>query len=94
LIGKKNGGRLYGIGLATVCAAFAARVVYALWHGSHVGLIVLISVAVWIAFYLIGVWVVVDRPAELSRKLPISSKELHRRKKEFYDWLASQGRRR
>jgi|ERR1051326_436344 hypothetical protein len=34
-----------------------------------------------------------DRPEEVRKRIPISSKELRRRKKEFYDWLDSQGRR-
>jgi hypothetical protein len=42
-------------------------------------------------FYLVGTWVMVDRPAELKKKIPISSKELRRRTKLFYDWLARQG---
>jgi hypothetical protein len=42
--------------------------------------------------YLVGTWIMVDHPAELKRKIPISSKELRRRRKRFYDWLASQGR--
>jgi hypothetical protein len=43
--------------------------------------------------YCAGFWALVDRPAELDRKFPTSSKELRRRKKELYDWLDSLGRR-
>ena len=42
-------------------------------------------------FYLVVSWVMVDHAAEVKRKVPISSKELRRRTKRFYDWLASQG---
>jgi hypothetical protein len=41
-------------------------------------------------FYLVATWVMVDRPVELKKKIPISGKELRRRQKIFYDWLASQ----
>lgn len=34
-----------------------------------------------------------DRPEKLRKRIPISSKEHRRRKKEFYDWLDSQGHR-
>jgi len=34
------------------------------------------------------------RPAELARRLPTDGKELRRKRKAFYDWLALQGRRR
>jgi hypothetical protein len=34
-----------------------------------------------------------DRPEELGKEIPISSKEHRSRKKRFYDWLDSQGRR-
>jgi hypothetical protein len=52
----------------------------------------LIFIALWIGFYFAGVWAVVDRLAELARKFPISSKELRRRTKAFYDQLSSKGR--
>jgi len=32
-----------------------------------------------------------DRPEEVEKRIPISSREHRRRKKEFYDWLDSQG---
>jgi len=47
----------------------------------------------WIGFYLAVFWALVYRQAELNKKFPISSQELRRRKKEFYDWLAARGRR-
>jgi hypothetical protein len=64
-----------------------------LWHGLHIALTLLLFVGLWIGFYFAGVWASTERRAELERKFPISSKELRRRKKEFFDWLASQGRR-
>lgn len=93
MIGKKNTGRFYGACLATIYATLIIGTVYELWSGLHITLALLIFIALWIGFYFAGVWAAVDRPAELNRKFPISSKELRRRKKTFYDWLDSQGRR-
>ena len=40
-----------------------------------------------VAFYFLWIWVFVERPAELAKKLPISGKELRRKRQEFYDSL-------
>jgi len=93
MINKKNIGRLYGICLATIYATLATGIVFGIWRGLPATLVLLIFVALWIGFYFTGIWIAVDRPDELKRKFPIGSKELSRRKREFYDWLASQGRR-
>jgi len=53
---------------------------------------VLTLIVLFTCFYCVGIWILIDRPAELKKKLPITSKELRERKKAFYDWLASQGR--
>jgi phosphotransferase system glucose/maltose/N-acetylglucosamine-specific IIC component len=50
----------------------------------YVGSAVLLSFA-WRLYF--------DRPKELEKQIPINSKEHRHRKKEFYDWLDSQGRR-
>jgi hypothetical protein len=93
MIGKKNVGRSYGACLATIYATLIIGTVYELSGGLHIILALLIFVVLWIGFYLAGVWAAVERPAELNRKFPISSKEVRRRRKAFRDWLASQGRR-
>src|SRR5579872_1003594 len=43
-------------------------------------------------FMTLGWWWFFERP-NAADKIPTSSKELRRRKKEFYEWLDSQGRR-
>jgi hypothetical protein len=91
MIGNKNIGRLYGICLATMYATLTTATVRGFWRVSGT-LLLVIFVAFWIGFYFTGVWVAVDRPSELNRKLPLRGKELQRRKKEFYDWLASPGK--
>jgi len=93
MIGKKNIGRLYGVCLATMYSTLITWIVYGVVGGLRPVLLILVFVAMWIGIYFAGVWAAVDRPAELNRKLPTSSKELRRQKKSFYDWLASHGRR-
>ena len=92
MIRKKNIGQLYGACLATIYSTLVTGIVYGFWPTAHLALL-LIFVVLWIGFYFTGIWTMVDRPAELNRKFPVSSKELHKRKKTFYNWLASQGRR-
>jgi hypothetical protein len=93
MIGKRNIGRLSGVTLATVYATLITGTIYGLWQSLHITSVLLIFIMLWIGIYFAGAWMAVDRPAELDRKFPISSGELRKRKKAFYDWLASQGRR-
>ena len=76
MIGKNNIGRFYGVCLATLYAALATGIVYDLWRGVHIAVVLLIFVVLWTGFYFTGIWVAVDRPDELNRKFPLSSKEL------------------
>jgi hypothetical protein len=93
MMNQKSLGQLSGICLATVSAALIVLMVRGLWHGLHIAPTLLLFVVLWIGFYFAGVWASTERRAELDRKFPISSKELRRRKRVFYDWLASRGRR-
>ena len=93
MLAKKNFGRVYGASLATIYSTLITGTVYGLLGGLRFGLVLLIFVGLWIGIYFAGFWSAVDRPAELNRKFPISSNELRRRRKAFYDWLGSQGRR-
>ena len=87
MIGKKSAGRLLGVCFVVTFGVLITAKIYGLWPGMHLALTVLIFIGLGVGFYLTGIWVVVDRPAELNKKFPISSKEHRRRKKEFYDWL-------
>jgi hypothetical protein len=49
--------------------------------------IFLIFVVLALAFYVLWIWVFFEHPTEIAKKLPISSKELRRKKKEFFDNL-------
>jgi Flp pilus assembly protein protease CpaA len=64
-----------------------------IWTGLHTALTLFIFACLWTGFYFAGIWAATDRPAELDKKFPTSSRELQKRKKAFYDWLDSQGRR-
>jgi len=92
MIKKKNSGRFFGVLLATMYASLIVISLRHVWPELHIALSCLVFVILWIGFYLAGLWVIVDRPAELNRKFPISSHELRRRRKAFYDWLDSRGR--
>ena len=93
MFGKKNIGRFTGVSMATAYAALISGAVYGFFPGLRLGFLVLIFIVLWVGIYLAGSWAAVERPAELNRKFPTSSKELRARRKAFYDWLASQGRR-
>ena len=51
------------------------------------GAVFLIFSGAYFACYLVWYWILFVRPTELSKKLPISSDELRRQRKEFYDNL-------
>ncbi len=73
---------------ALTCLAF-----YGLWP--RIGMVPsgVILISLGIGFYFLAKWIVVARPAELDKKFPTISAELRRRKKEFFDSLASRGKR-
>lgn len=89
----KNIGRAYGASLALIYATLVTLAVWGFWHTmpAMVGLLLFIGLS--IGFYLAGIWVFTERIPELNRKLPISSTEVRRRRKEFFEWLNSQGPR-
>lgn len=91
MLSKKVQGRTYGGFLATIYGGIFTVAIH-LWLGLHVVSASLIFIALWIGFYRTGVWMVTERPAELDKKIPVSSKELRTRKKRFYEWLDSQGK--
>ena len=92
MVSKENVGRAFGVCLATMGAIVTTMVVRSFLQMTT-WLTLSIFVVLWIVMYFTGLWTFLYRPAELNKKFPITSEELRRRKKEFYDWLASQGRR-
>lgn len=90
---KKTVGRVAGVIVAGTFGSLIAASVHSLWRGMPTALTVLLFICLWVGCYFAGLWMQVERPAELDRKFPISSKELRSRKKKFYDWVESLGRR-
>ena len=79
------------VGLALTTGIFPVSVANRLNRHLSLGVLLLIYGASVVMFSC--AWrVYFDRPEELDKEIPISSHELRRRKKEFYDWLNTQGR--
>ena len=78
-----------GIGLYALCAAVLVTIAMPKLPPSPYFrvILVLFSVVFFVASLFVWNWILFVRPTELNKKLPISSKELRRRKKEFYDSL-------
>jgi hypothetical protein len=93
MISKRNTGRVFGLVLALFFGSLLIAFIHQFYPTASLPVMLLIGLAVYAAFYLAGVWAVVDRPAELDEKIPLSSNERRRRKKQFYDWLDSLGPR-
>jgi len=91
MISGKNIGRIFGVCLAAVFATPIMFGIHNRWPSMNIVLMLVLFGSVCFALYFAGVWV--EARDERNRKLPLSSKELRRRKKELYDWLASLGRR-
>lgn len=92
MISKENSGRAYGVVLAAIYATLITVTVHDVWPRLHIAL-ALLFIGLFVGIYFTGLWMLVYRPAELDKKFPLSSKELRRRKKEFYAWLDSLGHR-
>jgi hypothetical protein len=85
---KKN--RVQRIGVWFYAVASALLLMIGVPHFStKMGLLptTLIFSGLFIGFYFAWRWVFFERLDELDKKFPVSSKELRRRKKEFYDSL-------
>lgn len=93
MIGKENAGRIYGACLATMWATLIATLLNESLHALSRRAVGVIFVALWMGFYLTGVWATGERKHELDKKFPLSSRVLRERKKELYDWLGSRGKR-
>jgi len=93
MLSNKNSGRALGVSLAVIYASLITLVTHRLWLGLRPIIISALFVGLCVGCYFAGIWVVDERPSELNKRFPVSSKDLRRRKKEFYDWLDSHGRR-
>jgi len=85
------------VGTAILSALFSAGFVLIIWKrfiwqqlGPTFGvfaMLFLIFVVLAGAFYVLVTWFFFEHPAEIAKKLPISSSELRRKQKEFFDNL-------
>lgn len=91
MIGKKASaaltGALYSLFFGVLFSAF----IFGSWPQLPILVKLLISGVLAFAFYFLGVWIFVRN--EQNKEIPTPSHELRRRKKAFYDWLDSRGRR-
>ena len=93
MLKKRTIGRAFGVCLALVYGCLTATAISGFWYRIGMWPSAIILILLGVGFYRVGIWVAVDRPAELNRKLPISSKELLRRTKAFYERLAQRNQR-
>jgi len=90
MISKKSVGHLTGVCYAAVFGALIIGGIHNYWPDMSTAVLLLLSGALLVSFYFAGRWIAVRE--EENKKLPTSSRELKKQKKEFYDWLDSQGR--
>jgi DMSO reductase anchor subunit len=84
--GKRSFVQLVGICLIALPFPVFLTLVFAVRHASRL-LLLVVFVASLYASALVMEWIFFTRPAELKKKLPVNSKELRRKTKEFYDSL-------
>ena len=89
---EKSGwrGPVLRVGAAMQAILYAIVVTLIVWRfdpALRSGALFLIFAGFSVAFYFLWIWVFVERPAELAKKLPISGTELRRKRQEFYDNL-------
>ena len=81
---QRIGAWLYGLGSAVLTiVAFGG-----LYPAFRPRSLLIAFFVLWIFFSFVWRWVFFDRRAELNTKIPISSKELRRRKRDFFDSLS------
>jgi hypothetical protein len=88
MMGKKAIDQAYAVFLAMI---YAGLITEGVDHQVSIRAEITVFLVSWSVIYFVGLWI--RSREELNKKIPVSSKELHRRKKRLYDWLASQGRR-
>jgi len=74
------------VGAAMQAMLYAAVVTTIIWRFNltlRFGALFLTFAVFSVAFYFLWTWIFVERPAELAKKLPISSKELRRKHENF-----------
>ena len=84
------------VGTAIQTTAIAAGVALLIWRyllsqllsrAIGFGILFLIFLGLAVAFYVLWMWIFFEHPAEIAEELPISSQELRRKRKRFFDSL-------
>src|SRR5437763_3434501 len=87
---------LLSVGTAIQTTAIAAGLALIIWrywlsrlHRRTIGfgILFLIFLGLAVAFYALWMWVFFEHPAEIAERVPISSQELRRKRKRFFDSL-------
>jgi hypothetical protein len=89
---EKSGwrGPVLRVGAAIQAMLYAGAVTLIVWRFSSTlrsGALFLVFAGFSVAFYFLWIWFFVVHPAELAKKLPISGKELRKKRQEFFDRL-------
>lgn len=99
LTGRKRPGwqsSMLSLGTLVMMATLAAGMALIVWRvfiwqrlspTFGFGVLVVIFVVLTFALYVVWMWIFFEHPAEIAKKLPISGKELRRKKKQFFDNL-------
>jgi hypothetical protein len=99
LTGRKRPGwqsSMLSLGTLVMMATLAAGITLIIWreliwHGLSPSFALCalfpIFVVLTSALYVVWMWVFFEHPAKIAKKLPISGKELRRKKKQFFDNL-------
>jgi hypothetical protein len=88
MLSKKNAGRAYGV-LVGFVIAISATSLFSEYLRLRLIPTVLLFIILEVACYHMGIWLMIERPEELDKKFPLSTKERRRRRQAFYDWLNS-----
>jgi hypothetical protein len=80
---QRVGAWLYALGSAVLTVVAIEPIYPAIRPRS----LLIVFFLLWFLFSFVWRWVFFERGPELDRKIPVSSKELRRRKKEFFDDL-------
>lgn len=80
---QRIGAWLYGLSSAVLTIAG----VYELFPKLRGTVLLLVLLVLWVIYGVAWRWLFFERQPELEKKIPLSSKELRKRKKEFFDSL-------
>lgn len=89
---EKYFGPIFGVCLSLLYGTTIVNGIWDVWPRIHTGPALLVITTLFLGLYFVGFGIQARR-AELKKKIATPGKELRKRRKRFYDWLDSQGRR-